>query len=1518
MIDLSNNANRVNLLSPSAIIFLILFGLFGLSLTCQAAVTVDAVSSRNTGANTSLTLPISGDTWTHTVSGANTILIVGVAINQSNASESVSSVTFNGDALTRVGAAVRNNDVQTELWYQLAPDAGTYSIVVTLDSAARFVGGAISLNGVDQNTPLGTYAGTSGNSSSPSITVTSEEGGLVVDAMGYGTSNYTATAGAGQTQQWTQVTTNGTASNNARGYSSTEAGAASVTMSWTLSSGTKWAISAVPVIPYIDSFDYRKQITIDRTKVGVTGTANATLSNYPMLISVTDSDLRTTGYGGKLENPNGYDIMFRGVNDAVCGGAGTNPCTLSHQVEKYEPTTGELIAWVKLPSVNTNAAASNTTFYMYFGNASIESSLENATGVWDANFQAVWHMADNAANTTVVQSTSVTTPGNGVAAANTSTKATTGKISGALSFNGSSDYIYQSSATSLSNPQGYTLSAWVQTGTASGHKIIGFEGARTGTASTNYDRMLWIGTDGKAYAGCYNGAVYTAASISAVNDNSWHYLAAQITDSGYVLRMYIDGTVNNSTSVGGACENTTGYWRMGSYKLAGWTPGSDGYYAGNMDEVRISNTIRSADWIRTDYNSQSSPSTFYSIGSLEQSPITLVELKSFTATNYSGLVQLEWKTGYEIDNLGFRIYREGRRGLTRVTPSMVAGSALLASDHVALTSGRSYIWQDFAGDSEIPLRYWLEDIDTGGKSTFHGPITATEGEYELPRQVQSVVLSYLGKGSSKLQRHGSAWSHWSDSASSAKHPAAGARTTARKFSSFKNVAGRKLTIASNESNEPEDSSIPSNPASDAAVKILINRKGWYRLTQPQLVQAGLSPFADPAKLQLYVDGVQLPIKVFTCDGLGNSSTGQNSESTKKDTGISSSRDCEREFGQNAWIEFYGAGLDTPWTDTRAYYLVEGMQPGKRILDLDGSTQQSGIRSLPTTIEFRPKTVYWAGLLNGDDENFLGPVISFEGNEEILMLNHLNLLVSADGLLEVNLQGVTDTPHFVQVQVNGTVVGSLIFDGQSTGSGSFSFSSSLLVPGENRIRLIAFNGEEDISLIRYLRLSYERMLDADENSLQANVPGSQAITLGGFTEPAIRLIDVTDLLGPVEIKGAIVPQGNQYNVTFAIQESGARDLLAFTDVSIQTPAAVIPNQASAWAGAFAGADVVMISHADFIDSLLPLQAQHEAEGLTAAIVDVEDLYDEFSYGQKTPYALKSFLAKALQDWTGKPKYLVLVGDASFDPKNYLGLGDFDFLPTKLIDAGMLETASDDWFADFDDDGIPEIPVGRISARTPQEAASQVAKIAAYKQASASGGNVGDWAKHVVLVADRNDGFDFESSSDQLSDLVPASLYVLKIYRGLTDDTTARNQVLQSLNAGALLMNYLGHGSVELWRGDLLTSGDPAAFTNGIYLPLIISMNCLNGYFDDIYTESLAEALMKAPNGGAVGVWASSSLTDAQLQLTMNQELFAQLLHSSRTVGEAIIKAKMAVANREVRKTWIFFGDPTMRLPFTPDM
>ena len=139
-----------------------------------------------------------------------------------------------------------------------------------------------------------------------------------------------------------------------------------------------------------DSFGYRMAITVNSSQV-----QNGPLTDFPFFFNTTNANMRTTGNGGHVQNANGYDIIFRALDDTTCGGAGTSPCTLNHEIEKYDGSTGEFIAWVKIPSINTG-----TVLYIYYGNASITSSSENKTGVWDSNYKGVWHLGDLSASGT--------------------------------------------------------------------------------------------------------------------------------------------------------------------------------------------------------------------------------------------------------------------------------------------------------------------------------------------------------------------------------------------------------------------------------------------------------------------------------------------------------------------------------------------------------------------------------------------------------------------------------------------------------------------------------------------------------------------------------------------------------------------------------------------------------------------------------------------------------------------------------------------------------------------------------------------------------------------------------------------------------------------------------------------------------------------------------------------------------------------------------------------------------------
>jgi hypothetical protein len=187
---------------------------------------------------------------------------------------------------------------------------------------------------------------------------------------------------------------------------------------------------------------------------------------------------------------------------------------------------------------------------------------------------------------------------------------------------------------------------------------------------------------------------------------------------------------------------------------------------------------------------------------------------------------------------------------------------------------------------------------------------------------------------------------------------------------------------------------------------------------------------------------------------------------------------------------------------------------------------------------------------------------------------------------------------------------------------------------------------------------------------------------------------------------------------------------------------------------------------------------------------------------------------------------------------------------------------------------------------------------------------------LLVSDRKDGYDFEAASNQVRDLLqPQGVSVTTINRRDNPTDQLRSEIIGGINSGPLLVNFAGHGSSDVWTGaGILSASDAASLTNGNRLPVFLMMTCLNGRFQDPNRESLAEALMKAEKGGAVAVWASSGLTLPDPQAVMDQQLIRLLFSDGQSpmLGDAVRGAKAATANVDVRRTWILFGDPTMRV------
>jgi len=338
--------------------------------------------------------------------------------------------------------------------------------------------------------------------------------------------------------------------------------------------------------PWGNGYTYRRSITIDHTKCG-----SADSSNFPMLFSGTYSYLAHTTHGGNVTNESGYDIIF--TSDE----AGTTQ--LKHEIESYNHETGAVIFWVKIPTLQYS---SDTVIYLFYGNSSISTSQEDIHNTWNSDFKAVWHMKDGTTST-IPDSTSYDRDGTKKSAGHPAE--TTGKIGNGQYFvsnvnSTNNDYF----TFTEFNSNVWSVSMWLNI--------------------ANSDYQILIANSTFDSRGVLNTVWWPNLRIqdrccgkhsTEISQNNWHRVV--FTNNNSTVTFYVDGAQATSGS------DTSSYnqvWNMIGYG----GPASDLWRSpyGTLDEFRLSTAVHSSSWAAADYNNQSSPSTFYTLGDEAEGGVT--------------------------------------------------------------------------------------------------------------------------------------------------------------------------------------------------------------------------------------------------------------------------------------------------------------------------------------------------------------------------------------------------------------------------------------------------------------------------------------------------------------------------------------------------------------------------------------------------------------------------------------------------------------------------------------------------------------------------------------------------------------------------------------------------------------------------------------------------------------------------------------------------------------------------------
>jgi len=348
-----------------------------------------------------------------------------------------------------------------------------------------------------------------------------------------------------------------------------------------ISGGSNW---------YNLAWTNRKAVTIDHTKVA----GGSSLTNFAVLFSTTDANLKTVANGGSVGKSDGSDILFT---------AGDGTTKLDHELERYNAATGEVLAWVRIPTLSNTT---DTGLYIYYGNAAA-ANQQNPTGVWDSSYKGVWHLP----NGTVLSASDSTANANNGSI--TGAGAGNGKIDGAGSFSGSSQYININNFA-ISDPYNFTVEAWINPTDYANYN--GIAGKTNSNLPAPFDLYLnqgdgrpvfYVGDGSFSHLGSLNGTL-------APSPGAWSHIVVVASGSfaNVTLTQYLNGATNGASSF----TNFTAADTINSIKMASR---NDLFtmFKGGLDEVRISSAPRSAGWIATEFSNQNSPSTFLVIGTQE-------------------------------------------------------------------------------------------------------------------------------------------------------------------------------------------------------------------------------------------------------------------------------------------------------------------------------------------------------------------------------------------------------------------------------------------------------------------------------------------------------------------------------------------------------------------------------------------------------------------------------------------------------------------------------------------------------------------------------------------------------------------------------------------------------------------------------------------------------------------------------------------------------------------------------------
>lgn len=735
----------------------------------------------------------------------------------------------------------------------------------------------------------------------------------------------------------------------------------------------------------------------------------------------------------------------------------------------------------------------------------------------------------------------------------------------------------------------------------------------------------------------------------------------------------------------------------------------------------------------------------------------------------------------------------------------------------------------------------------------------------------------------------------------------------------------------------------------------VPEEGMYRITRSMLASYGIDAnTVDPRTIKIYNNGGKtLPEGV----------TRPRPEDLVENAIIIVGEDDGR-FDANDYILFYGRSytfwdfdpevsrivrMRHSYSDKNFYWITSGGNPGKRM------EFKSGLDAGTTTDFFQNSSAAFADWevdkinLGKSGRQFFGDDFSSAISSRTYVNTLTNRINSEPIRYTIRFAVGTSTGMELIISDNGNELFKQFLSGYGSTSytagydyvRSFTFNNPL---PDNRSALTFKVNPASVSSVGYLdyfEIEYKKELRANSDYLMFfSEPNTGVIEyhIYNFSNSNIKVFDVSDFANVKQINNFSFHSGGECKFKFAESSTARKKYIALGNDNFKTPVNPSEIANSNVRGETTGAKFIIVTHKNFMEPANRLKNYRESQQFTplpTIVVDIEQIYNEFSGGSLDVTALRDYLKYAYNNWQIKPEYVLLFGKGTYDYRNIEKFGD-NFIPTwqTVQSLALLNSfVTDDYFAFIDgDDSKVDIALGRIPVSNLAEANNVINKIINYE----SSGDKGNWRNLVTFIADDGigsagsyEGARHTSATEIIAEtILPANFNRGKIYAAAYPDVItgqgrrkpAVNQaIIEAINNGTLLINYIGHGSPELWAHEYI-------FEKSVALPLmkndkhffVCAATCDFGYFDIPNFQSSTEAMMFLPNSGSIGGFTSARLVYSDLNHDLNEELFRNFFLSERDtfnlpirLGDVAKKTKLWRLIDNDRK-YILFGDPTLRL------